>query len=43
MKTKTVQIREDQEKWLEENPQVNFTGFVRKKLDEVIPNQDKED
>lgn len=34
--TRTVQIRDDQQEWLEENPQVNFAGLVRKKLDEVI-------
>ena len=38
MKTKTIEIRKDQQKWLKDNPDVNFSGLVRKKLDEVIGN-----
>ena len=33
--TKTVTIREDQEKWLEKN-YINLSKFVRVKLDEEI-------
>lgn len=34
---KHVTIREDQEEWVDSNDFFNFSGFVRDKLDERIP------
>lgn len=32
---KHVTIREDQEDWLEDNPQFNLSGLVQKAIDDV--------
>jgi len=37
MKRKTITIRDDQEKWVQENT-LNLSRFVQKKLDEVMKN-----
>jgi len=39
--TKTITIREDQEKWLEKN-YINLSKFVRVKLDEEIARRARE-
>lgn len=33
---KTVQITQEQQKWLENNEWMNFSGWVREKLQELI-------
>ena len=37
MKKKTITIRDDQEKWVQENT-LNLSRFVQKKLDELMKN-----
>lgn len=37
MKRKTITIRDDQEKWVQENT-LNLSRFVQKKLDELMKN-----
>ncbi len=37
MKRKTITIRDDQEKWIQENS-LNLSRFVQKRLDELMKN-----
>lgn len=37
---KNVNIREDQEQWLQEHPGINLSGFLQKKLDELMETYD---
>jgi len=36
MKQKTVTILDEHEEWLKEHGEINLSGFLRKKLDELI-------
>jgi phosphoenolpyruvate phosphomutase len=37
--SKTIKISIDQEKWLESHPEINFSEWIRKKIDESIKNE----
>ena len=38
MVRRMISIRDDQDKWLESHKEINFSGWVQKKLDEEIDN-----
>lgn len=38
---RTITIREDQEAWLKQQSWINLSGFVQKKLDELIEEEYK--
>lgn len=33
---RNVNIREEQQEWLQNHPEINFSGYVQKKLDELM-------
>lgn len=41
MVIKTALIRQDQQKWIDGHEEFNFTGWVRKALDELIAKEKK--
>lgn len=40
MVRKNVNIREDQEEWLQNHPGINLSGYLQEKLDELIEKYD---
>ena len=41
MKRKGVDIRDDQENWLQKHEEINLSGLLRKALDELIEKEKK--
>lgn len=39
--SRNITIRKDQDKWIRNHPEINFSGFVQKKLDDLIIKMDK--